>query len=58
MNLEEAKKWLRGECSMLNIIQSNADTNGPWLVHTAQADAAKTEQAYWVVKAYEEGLVQ
>lgn len=57
MNLEEAKSWLRGERSMTNIIQSNADTNGPWIVQTAQADAAMTEQAYWIVKAHAEGLL-
>ena len=42
---------------MCNIIQSNADTNGPWIVQTAQADAAMTEQAYWIAKAHAEGIV-
>lgn len=58
MNLEEAKAWLRGERSTVNIIQSNADTNGPWIVQTAQADAAITQQAYWIVKAHVDGLLK
>ena len=56
MTYEDALAWLRGERSWTNIIQSNADTNGPWIVQTAQADAATTQQAYWIVKARQEGL--
>lgn len=57
MSHAEALAWLNGERSMCNIIQSNADTNGPWIVQTAQADAAMTEQAYWIAKAHAEGIV-
>lgn len=59
MNLEEAKSWLCGERSMSNMIQSNSEMNGNglWIVQTAQADAAMTEQAYWIVKAHAEGLI-
>ena len=57
MEYEEALAWLRGERSTINIIQSNADTNGPWIVQTAQADAAMTEQAYWIVRAYRENIL-
>lgn len=56
MNYEEALAWLRGERSTCNMIQSNAETNGPWIVQTAQADAAMTEQAYWIAKANAEGI--
>lgn len=52
MNYEEALEWLRGERSMINIISSsNPDM---WQVLTAQADAAMTQQAYWIVKAHSE----
>lgn len=58
MKYEEAIAWLRGERSMTNMIQSSADTNCPWIVQTAQADAAATQQAYWVVKAHNEGMIE
>jgi hypothetical protein len=58
MNLEEALAWLRGTRSTCNIIQRTTDTNGQWLVQTAQADAALTEQAYWIVRAHAEGLIE
>jgi len=52
MNYEEAVEWLTGERSMCNIIpQVPFET---WQVRTAQADAAKTEQAYWVTRAHKE----
>ncbi len=55
MTIEEAKEWLRGERSMCNIIpQEPFDT---WQVRIAQADAAMAEQAYWVLRAYKEGLI-
>ncbi|MDA1229917.1 MAG: hypothetical protein O2856_04010 [Planctomycetota bacterium] len=60
MNLEQAKEWLRGERSMTNIILNDdpQNGNGPWMVLIAQADAAMTEQAYWIVKAHAEGLLK
>lgn len=57
MTYEEAVAWLRGQRSMCNIIQSDANSNGQWLVQTAQADAAMTQQAYWIVKAWSENIV-
>ena len=51
--IEEAKEWLKGNRSMCNSI---SDPN-KWQVLIAQADAAMMEQAYWVLKAYKEGLV-
>lgn len=55
MELTEALAWLRGERSMTNIIpQEPLET---WQVRIAQADAAATEQAYWIVRANREGLM-
>jgi len=55
MNKEEAIAWLTGERSMTNTIpQDPFDT---WQVRSAQADAAMCEQAYWILMAYNDGLV-
>ena len=55
MNKEDALAWLRGERSWTNMIpQDPFDT---WNVRIAQADAASVQQAYWTVRAHEEGLV-
>lgn len=53
MKYEEAKDWLEGNRSMCNIIPQ--DPLETWQVRIAQADTAMMEQAYWVVRAYEEG---
>ena len=50
MNINEAVEWLRGNRSMQNIIPQ--DPIETWQVRVAQADAACTEQAYWIAKAY------
>ena len=56
MNYDEAVAWLKGERSMCNIIpQDPFDT---WQVRIAQADAGMTQQAYFVVKAYKEQLIE
>jgi len=55
MDYEEAKAWLCGERSMTNIIPQ--DPFETWVVRTAQADAAMTQQAYWIVRAHDDGLV-
>ena len=57
MDYDEAIAWLRGERSMINTIQGDSDNNRSWLVATARADAAMTEQAYWIVKACAEGIL-
>lgn len=55
MSYAEALAWLKGERSTSNYIpQDPIDT---WSVRIAQADAALTQQAYYVVKAHKEGLV-
>ena len=56
MYYKEAKEWLYGERSMTNIIPREPFET--WEVRTAKADAAMVQQAYWVVKAYHDGLLQ
>ena len=52
MNFKEAIEWLKGERSMCNNVpQEPFET---WQVRIAEADAAMVQQAYWVVKAYDE----
>jgi len=52
---DEACAWLRGERSMTNIVpQHPLET---WVVRIAQADAAMTEQAYWIAKAHNDAAV-
>jgi hypothetical protein len=56
MDIMEAKEWLAGKCSMTNIIpQEPLET---WEIRICQADAAMTQQAYWIVKAHSEGLIK
>jgi len=52
MNLEEAMEWLGGNRSMTNLIPQ--DPFETWQVRIAQADAAMTQQAYWVVEAHKD----
>lgn len=58
MTYEEALAWLNGERSMANTIQTTVDGNDTWIVQIAQADAAMTEQAYWIARAHAEGVQQ
>ena len=55
MDYEEAMEWLRGERSTTNIIPQ--DPFETWQVRIAQADAAMTQQAYFIVQAHMERLV-
>ena len=54
MNYDEALAWLRGERSMTNNIPS--DDLETFALRVAQADAACTLQAYFIVKAHKEGF--
>jgi hypothetical protein len=56
MNKGEALAWLRGERSMCNNIQSLPLET--WNLRIAQADAAMMQQAYYVLKAHNEGLME
>ena len=55
MKLTEARAWLAGERSMANMIPKHPSET--WLVRIAQADAAMVQEAYWVLKASSEGLL-
>jgi hypothetical protein len=52
MNHEEAIAWLAGQRSMINMIPQ--DPFETWIVRIAQADAAMTQQAYWINRAFED----
>lgn len=56
VNYDDAIEWLLGKRSWTNVIpQEPVET---WHVRTTQADAASTQQAYWIVKAHHEGLLK
>ncbi len=55
MTYEEALAWLRGERSMTNNVQYHPLET--WTVRIQEAEAAATQQAYWIVKAHKEGLL-
>jgi len=52
MDYKEALEWIAGKRSMTNIIPQHPFET--WEVRIAEADAAMTQQAYWVVRAYRE----
>lgn len=52
----EALEWLKGQRSMIN--QITCDPLSTWQSRIAEADAAMTQQAYWIVKAHREGLLE
>ena len=56
MTLDEALAWLRGERSLTNIVPQHPHET--WLVRIAEADAAATQQAYWIARAHAEGLLK
>jgi len=56
MDLEEAREWLNGSRSMCNLVAQHPFES--WQVRIAQADAAMVKQAYWIVRAHKEGLVE
>lgn len=55
MNLEEAKAWLQGLRSLTNSI--TCEPMETWQARIAEADAAMMQQAYWILKAHKEGLL-
>jgi hypothetical protein len=56
MEKQEAEEWLSGNRSMCNSLSSGDPDL--WQVRIAQADAAMMQQAYWVLRAYKEGLIK
>jgi len=55
MTKQEAIEWLEGNNSTLNCIPR--DPIDSWQVRIAQADAAYVQQAYWILKAHSEELL-
>lgn len=55
MRYDEAQAWLRGERSTINTAWG--ETIGDAQERATRQDAAMTEQAYWIVRAHKEGLV-
>ena len=55
MSYDEAVEWLRGNRSMTNNIEQEPFET--WQVRIAEADAAMTQQAYWIVKAHKDEIV-
>ena len=55
MDYKEALDWFSGKRSTTNIIPQ--DPLETWQVRIAEADAAMTQQAYWILKAYKEKLL-
>ena len=56
MTQEESLEWLKGKRSMTNIVPQHPIET--WQVRIAEADAAMTQQAYWIAKAHAEGIVE
>ncbi len=52
MRYAEALAWLNGDRSTTNWLQQPNDEQSH--VRVQQADAALTEQAYWIVRAHQE----
>ena len=56
MTKEEAIEWLKGIRDMGNLIPQ--EPYKTWNVRVEQANAAKLQQAYYVLKAHKEGLIK
>jgi hypothetical protein len=57
MKIDEAKEWFEGKRDMGNLIPHGLPDDGISTVRCEQANAAKLEQAYWVLRAHKEGLL-
>ncbi len=55
MTHEEAIEWINGNRSMANIMPR--DPLETWQVRVAEADAAMIQQAYWMLRALNEKIV-
>lgn len=54
MDIKEAKEWIDGKRSTMNIVP--IDPLATWQERIAKADAALCEQAYWIIRAHKEFL--
>lgn len=57
MTKDEALEWLNGKRDMCNLIPYPPQDDGTFNVRVEQANAAKIEQAYWVLRAHKENLI-
>lgn len=57
MNKNEALEWINGKRDMCNLIPRLPTDDGIFSVRVEQANAAKMEQAYWVLKSHKEDLL-
>ena len=58
MEVHEAKEWFKGTRSMHNLINYDNENVNQGLIDCAKADATMMEQAYWALRAYNEGLIE
>lgn len=61
MDYDEALAWLRGERSMTNSLMNlefDPNQRQETIVNIQTADAAMTQQAYWIVRAHKEKLLE
>ena len=56
MKYDEAVEWIKGKRSMINEVPQNPIKT--WALRIAETDAAMVYQAYWILKAYKEGLIK
>lgn len=56
MMFQEAVEWIQGKRSMANLFRSMDAPMHEREAALARADAAMTEQAYWIVRAASENL--
>lgn len=58
MTVKEAREWILGKRTWWNDHANQSPTRGEDSVNCAKHDAASIEQAYWVLRAHSEGLME
>ena len=56
MKIEEAREWLKGNRSTVNTVPQ--DPLATWEVRINAADASMIKQAYYILKAHAEELLE
>lgn len=57
MSPAEARQWLRGNRTVVHLVD-RSDPDDNVIERVARADAAMTEQAYWMLRGIQDGLVE
>ena len=57
MTYSEALEWLKGNRSNINSILNTTDDRPHEFAMITQADAGSVQEAYWIVRAHREGIV-